>query len=93
MNGRNLILALIFLGVSNIVAGQYEDYMKKIGKSSGTSYVMYADPDGNLFYVDASGRDPDLWKYDLDMDVTYVVKNDFVDNSEGYNSAFGSIAC
>ena len=66
--------------------------MKKIEKIRGTPYVMYADPDGNLFYINSSGRDPDLWKYDLDMDQSYVIKNDFVKNTTGYNGAFGSIA-
>lgn len=92
MRVKNVLLILFLSGISVVLNGQYDEYMKKIGKSKNTSYVMYADPDGNLFYVDQSGQDPDLWKYDLEMDMSYVIKNDFVDNSEGYNSAFGSIA-
>jgi len=92
MTVKNIVLILTLLGISNIMTGQYDEYMKKIGTSSGTSYVMYADPDGNLFYVNSVGRDPDLMKYDLDMDMVYTVSEDFVDNTEGYNGAFGSIA-
>jgi hypothetical protein len=82
----------MLLGVNVMVLGQYEDYLKKIGTSAWTSYVMYADPDGNLFYVNGGGGYLDLMKYDLDMDQVYKVKDNFIDDHDGYNGGFGSIA-
>lgn len=74
------------------VHAQYDAYMKKIGTSAWTSYVMYADPDGNLFYVNAGGGYLDLMKYDPELDQVYTVKDNFIDVHEGYNGGFGSIA-
>ena len=93
MTGQKMIvIVMVCLAINFTATGQYEEYIKKIGESSGTSYVMYADPAGNLFYVNTTGRDPDLMKYDLDMDMVYAVSENFVNNYEGYNGAFGSIA-
>jgi len=92
MNAKIFITALMVLGTNYTVQGQYEDYMKKIGTSAWTSYVMYADPDGNLFYVNGENGYLDLMKYDLDLDQVYKVKDNFIDNHDGYNGGFGSIA-
>ncbi len=92
MNTKIFILVLMVLGINYTVQGQYDDYMKKIGTSAWTSYVMYADPDGNLFYINGGGGYLDLMKYDLDLDQVYTVKDNFIDDHDGYNGGFGSIA-
>ncbi|KPL20753.1 MAG: hypothetical protein AMS23_10430 [Bacteroides sp. SM1_62] len=92
MKEKILTFLLIVLGVNSMVRGQYEDYLKKIGTSAWTSYVMYADPDGNLFFVNGGGGYLDLMKYDLDLDQVYKVKDNFIDDHDGYNGGFGSIA-
>ncbi len=92
MNAIFFILALMVLGINYTVQGQYDDYMKKIGTSAWTSYVMYADPDGNLFYINGGGGYLDLMKYDLDLNQVYTVKDNFIDDHDGYNGGFGSIA-
>jgi len=92
MRTKIFTVAFMLLGIQFIVHGQYEEYMKKIGESAWTSYVMYADPNGNLFYVNGQGGYLDLMKYDLDMDMVYKVKDNFIDDHDGYNGGFGSIA-
>jgi hypothetical protein len=90
---EKILLCLLFLsGVNYLIHGQYDEYMKKIGTSAWTSYVMYADPDGNLFYVNAGGGYLDLMKYDPELDQVYMVKDNFIDVHNGYNGGFGSIA-
>jgi len=92
MNTRNLLLILFLLASGYTVSGQYGEYMEKIGVSRATSYVMYADPDGNLFYVNNVDGYLDLMKYDLDMDQVYKISDNFIDHHDGYNGGFGSIA-
>jgi len=86
-----IFFPLIF-GVCINLAGQYDEFMKTVGTSAWTSYVMYADPDGNLFYVNAEENYLDLMKYDLEMDLVYRIKDNFIDTHDGYNGGFGSIA-
>lgn len=92
MKAKILIPILMVIGINHTITGQYDEYLKKIGTSAWTSYVMYTDPDGNLFYVNAGGGYLDLMKYDLDMDQVYKVKDNFIDIHDGYNGGFGSIA-
>jgi len=92
MNPRILMLALLVLGINYIVRGQYDEEMKTIGESAWVSYVMYADPSGNLYYVNVENGYLDLLKYDPESDKVSMVSDNFIDDHDGYNAGFGSIA-
>jgi len=74
-------MKILFILTSYSFAQEYDEYMKKIGESSITSFVMNTDNNGNLYYVYVNERFYlDLIKYDIASDSTYVVSKDFIDD-------------
>ena len=92
MRNSLFLLLTLTLGILHSANGQYDEYMKKIGTSAYTSYVMYADPLGNLFYITAESGYLDLMKYDPELDQVTKISDNFIDDHDGYNGGFGSIA-
>ncbi|MEN8192186.1 MAG: T9SS type A sorting domain-containing protein [Bacteroidota bacterium] len=95
---KKKLLILFVLLASFTYSQEFDHYMKKIGESSLTSYVMYTDSDGDLYYVNIDDTYYlDLMKYDVALDSVITVSNNFIDdrpNSSGNarNVGFGSIA-
>ncbi len=96
MKLKILSVLLFLFGIIYVTQGQYDDYMKKIGQSERTSYVMYTDNDGNLYFVNVENHYLDLMKYDLASDQVITIADNFIgDYMEGtttYNEGFGAIA-
>ena len=96
MKLKILTISLCLFGIIHFASGQYEAYMKKIGESQRTSYVMYTDNNGNLYYVNIENHYLDLMKYDIQSDQVITIADNFIgDYLEGttpYNEGFGSIA-
>ena len=88
MHKRKILMILLVLIPLFIHAQDCGETMKKIGESSQTSYVMYTDNSGNLYYVnvDVTGF-PDLLKYDVALDSVIMISDNF-----DRNAVFGSIA-
>jgi len=95
---KKMIFAFLFIFTILLSAQGYDQFMKKIGESSLTSYVMYTDSDGDLYYVNIDDTYYlDLMKYDAALDSIIIVSNNFIDdrpNNAGNarNTGFGSIA-
>ncbi|KPL20752.1 MAG: hypothetical protein AMS23_10425 [Bacteroides sp. SM1_62] len=96
MKKKVVIPALFLIGIMFSAHGQYDEYMKKIGQSERTSYVMYTDNNGNLYYVNIENHFLDLMKYDIQSDQVIKIADNFIDdhldNGSVYNEGFGSIA-
>ena len=96
MKTKIITLSFFLFGILYVASGQYDDHMKKIGESERTSYVMYTDNNGNLYYINVENHYLDLMKYDLASDKVIKIADNFIDdhldNGKVYNEGFGSIA-
>ncbi|MDD2797354.1 MAG: T9SS type A sorting domain-containing protein [Bacteroidales bacterium] len=70
---------------------QGNESFTKIGESSTESYVMYSDPNGNLFYLNSINHSLNLLKYELATATTTVIAPNFGDDTV-LGFGFGAIA-
>jgi hypothetical protein len=87
-NLHYLRIIITLLTLPQLALTQGNESFSKIGESSAVSYVMYTDPEGNLFYLTTINNFLNLKKYELATAKTTIIAANF---SEG-GGGFGAIA-
>ena len=92
MYNLSFVRILITLFVTPLfLYAQGNESFTKIGESSTESYVMYTDPNGNLFYLNTINHSLSLMKYEFETAKTTVVAPNFGDDTV-LGFGFGAIA-
>lgn len=84
-------ILIIFFVTPLFLQAQGNESFAKIGESSAVSYVMYAHPSGNLYYLNTVNHAVSLMKYDFATINTTVVAANFSDDTV-IGASFGAIA-